>query len=485
MTRLLNLQHREKRLLGDLDRADLLHALFPFALLLEQLAFAGDVAAVTLGRHVLAQRPDRLARDHFRPDRRLDHDLEQLARNQVLELFGDLAAPLIRLVLVNDDAEGVHSVAVEQHVQLHQLAGTVCQELVIERGIPAGNRLQLVVEVEDDFREREFPVEFDAGRIEILHAAIDAAALLPELHDAADVVDRYEDAGFDVGLLDAVHLRTMRQQARVFDQLHGAVGAVDVVFDVRNRADEIEVELALEPLAHDFHVQQAEEPAAKSETQGDRRLGFVMQRRVIQLQLGERVAELLILLGVGRIESREDHRLDIAIAGQQCDVTVLGIEHRIARPDLPHAAHVRHEVADFAGLELLRGLVAELEVADFVDLVDVVAVRAEGDFHPRFDDAVDDADRGNRAAITVVIGVEDQRAQRSFVIPARGGDAVHDRLEQLRHPAAFFGGYSENLLRFRANEVMDLMGPLVGLGAGKIDLIQDGYDLQSRVHRQQ
>ena len=71
------------------------------------------------------------------------------------------------------------------------------------------------------------------------------------------------------------------------------------------------------------------------------------------------------------------------------------------------------------------------------------------------------------------------------MIPAGGRNAVDDRLEQLRDPAAFFGGYPENLLRFRANEVMDLVGPLVGLGTGKIDLIQDGYDLESRVHRQQ
>ena len=128
---------------------------------------------------------------------------------------------------------------------------------------------------------------------------------------------------------------------------------------------------------------------------------------------------------------------------------------------------------------------AELEVADLVDLIDVVPVRPEGDLHSWFDEAIDDTDRGNRAAITVVIGVEDERAQRGLVIAPRGGDAVYDRLEQLRDTAAFFGGYPQNLLRFRANEVMDLVGPLVGLGTGKIDLIQDGYDLESRVHRQQ
>src|SRR6267142_3567891 len=46
---LIHLEDGEKRFLRNLDRADLLHALFPFFLLLEQLALARDVAAVALG----------------------------------------------------------------------------------------------------------------------------------------------------------------------------------------------------------------------------------------------------------------------------------------------------------------------------------------------------------------------------------------------------------------------------------------------------
>src|SRR3954453_8426846 len=55
-----DLEHRQERLLGHLDPADLLHALLAFLLLLEQLALARDVAAVALGDHVLAHRLHRL-----------------------------------------------------------------------------------------------------------------------------------------------------------------------------------------------------------------------------------------------------------------------------------------------------------------------------------------------------------------------------------------------------------------------------------------
>ena len=59
-------------------------------------------------------------------------------------------------------------------------------------------------------------------------------------------------------------------------QLHRAVGVVDVVLHVRHRRDQIEVELALQPLLHDLHVQQAEEAAAEAEAERGGRLRLVV-----------------------------------------------------------------------------------------------------------------------------------------------------------------------------------------------------------------
>src|SRR3954453_17793274 len=72
-------EDREERLLRDLDVADLLHPLLAFLLFLQELALAGDVAAVALGGHVLAQGRDRLAGDHAAADGGLDGDLELVA----------------------------------------------------------------------------------------------------------------------------------------------------------------------------------------------------------------------------------------------------------------------------------------------------------------------------------------------------------------------------------------------------------------------
>src|SRR5881628_704327 len=91
----LDPEDREERFLRDPDGADLLHALFPLALLLEELPFPCDIAAVALGDHVLAQGRDRLPGDHVSADRRLDGDREHLARNQLFQFDADVASPLV------------------------------------------------------------------------------------------------------------------------------------------------------------------------------------------------------------------------------------------------------------------------------------------------------------------------------------------------------------------------------------------------------
>src|SRR5581483_6887824 len=64
----VHLQRGDEGRLWDLHVADLAHALLALLLLFEKLLLAADVAAVALRQHVLAQRADRLARDHAAAD---------------------------------------------------------------------------------------------------------------------------------------------------------------------------------------------------------------------------------------------------------------------------------------------------------------------------------------------------------------------------------------------------------------------------------
>src|SRR5215212_5074179 len=101
-------QRREEGLLRDLDAPNLLHAAFASLLLLEQLPLPRDVAAVALGRYVLAVGPHGLPGDDPLPHRSLHRHLELLARDQLFELLGERPTAPVRLVAVHDDGERVH-----------------------------------------------------------------------------------------------------------------------------------------------------------------------------------------------------------------------------------------------------------------------------------------------------------------------------------------------------------------------------------------
>src|SRR6266542_2708620 len=254
------LEDRQERFLRDLDLADLLHALLALLLLLEQLPLAGDVAAVALGGHVLAHGLDGLAGDDAAADGRLDGDLVELSRDDGPELLHQRLALLVGLLAMDDDGEGVHRVAVQQDVELDHLR---LEELVVERGVALGDRLELVVEVHDDLGQRE--VELDVAALaHVLERLVLAALVLGELVDLAHELGRHEDGAADVGLLDALDLVRRRQLRRVVDLDGLALGRHDAEADGGRRDDQREVELPLEPLLDDLEVEHAEEAATET-----------------------------------------------------------------------------------------------------------------------------------------------------------------------------------------------------------------------------
>ena len=70
-----------------------------------------------------------------------------------------------------------------------------------------------------------------------------------------------------------------------------AVGHGDLVAHAGRGGDQVEVELALQPLLDDLHVQQAEEAAAEAEAERDRTFRLEEERRIVEPQFFERVAQ--------------------------------------------------------------------------------------------------------------------------------------------------------------------------------------------------
>ena len=96
-----------------------------------------------------------------------------------------------------------------------------------------------------------------------------------------------------------------------------AVGQLDLVDDRGRGGDQVEVELALQPLLDDLEVQEAEEAAAEAEAERGRGLHLVGEAGVVQPELADGGAQLLEVGGVDREQAAEHHRLRRVEAGQR------------------------------------------------------------------------------------------------------------------------------------------------------------------------
>ena len=133
----VDLEGGDECFLWYVDLAELPHALFPFLLLVEQLALACGVAAVALGGDILAEGAHRFARDDLAADRGLDRYLEHMRRNELLELLRHGTPARFGARPVHKHGQRVNRVAVDQHLQLHEVRRPVIGEVIVERGVAA------------------------------------------------------------------------------------------------------------------------------------------------------------------------------------------------------------------------------------------------------------------------------------------------------------------------------------------------------------
>ncbi len=91
---------------------------------------------------------------------------------------------------------------------------------------------------------------------------------------------------------------------------------------------------------------------------------------------------------------------------------------------------------------------------------------------------------GHRALVGVVVGIENQRAQRGALVPARRRDVPDNLLHHGADVGAQLGGDARRVVRGDADHVLNLFPHPLRLGAGQVDFVDDGQNLQARVDRQ-
>ena len=265
--------------------------------------------------------------------------------------------------------ERIHRFAVQQDIELRQAALAVPRLVVVERGVTARDALQLVVKIEYDFRQRHVerhlhPVLRDEYLIAERAALVDA-----KLDDVAQVIALGDDLGFDVWFLYFVHHGRFRQPRRIVYVNRFALFRRHPVRYVGYGGDDVHVEFAVEALLDDFHVEQAEEAAAETESEGEGAFRVERERGVVELELLQRGAQVFVLVGLHGIDAREDHRFHILETGYRFGAGVFYVGYRIAHLHLAGVLDARYDVAHVTRPDFLPGGEFQFQNADFIGVV--------------------------------------------------------------------------------------------------------------------
>ena len=268
------------------------------------------------------------------------------------------------------------------------------------------------------------------------------------------------------------------QLGRVVDVELGPVGEEGPVLHARRGGDEGEVELALEPLAHDLHVQQAEEAAAEADAEGVGRLGLEGEAGVVELELVQGVAQVGQLVAVDRVEAAEHHGLGVPVAGQRLGGAVLRGGDRLARAGLADVLDPGDEVAHLARAEPLHRDRDGRAHAHLFDVVHRVGLH-EAQARPGVQRAVDDPDGAHDAPVLVVGGVEDQGPQRTpSASPWGGGMRAMMASSSSGTPSPVLAEMCRMSSAGQPQHVLDLERAALRVGRRQVDLVEDRHDLE-------
>ena len=272
------------------------------------------------------------------------------------------------------------------------------------------------------------------------------------------------------------------QLGRVVDLLYLPLRIGDPVDHRRRRGDEGEVVLALQPLLDDLHVEEPQVAAAKSEAERLAGLRLEGEGRVVEAQLDERVAQLVVVGGVDREDAAEDHGLHHLEAGERRLGGTSRLADGVAHLGVVDVLHVGDHHPHVAGHEPLHRPRERGEDAQVLDL-ELLPVREEEDALAGAKRPLEDPHQHDHPAVRVVPGVEDEGLERGLRIASRGRHLLHHLLEDLLDAHALLGAGRDRVRRVEADDLLDLPPDAFHVGAGEVDLVDDRDDLQVVVER--
>ena len=143
----------------------------------------------------------------------------------------------------------------------------------IKGRIAFGDRLELVVEVNDYFAQRHIKEQLHSVTGDIFLLDQFASFVETERHNRSDKSGCGDDGRTDIRFFDMVDNSQVRHSGRIMYFHLRAVFEIDVITYVRHGGDNVHIELAVQALLHNLHVEKSEEAAAETKAKRNRRLG--------------------------------------------------------------------------------------------------------------------------------------------------------------------------------------------------------------------
>ncbi len=257
-----------------------------------------------------------------------------------------------------------------------------------------------------------------------------------------------------------------------------AVGLDDLIDDGGQRGHELKIELPLEALLDDLHMQHAQEAAAEAEAEGDGALRLKAQGSVVELELFQRVAQIRVLGAVLGVDPAEDHRTRGAVAGQGLGGRAQRSGDGVAHLRVGYVLDARREIADVARGKLAAGVEADgAQMPQFHNLV-FRAGGHEQDLVLASQSPVDHAHEDDDTAVIVILAVENKGLEGRLGIAGGCGDLCHDVLKHGVNVDAGLGGDLRRVLGRNTDDLLDLLLDALRVCRGQVDLVDNGQDLQ-------
>ena len=284
-------------------------------------------------------------------------------------------------------------------------------------------------------------------------------------------------------LLRQCNVRGIRVIRRVIDGKLCAVRLCNVVHNARRGCDEVKVIFSLQTLLNNLHVQQSQKAAAEAEAERHGGLRLKRQRRVVQLQFFERISKVCIVCTVCRVHTTENHRLHRTVTGQRLCRRSVRQRNGVAHARLAHVFDRCRNVADFARGKALCGLQRRRAQNAAFHHGELTAHRHHADGVAGVHRSLFNTHIRDNAAVCVIVGVENQCAQRHVRVALRCGNIRHDFLHNGFDVEARFRADARRVLCRNTDDVLNLRRNLVRVRGNQIDLVQYRYDLKACVHR--